>query len=78
MLFPAILKGAGFGPLRPMLHGLVAELADFSDQESLHLVGGAKGALALCRTRQAEDGFKAFEELGPGLEFFDELLEPSP
>ena len=78
VFFAAILDGAGLGLLGPMLHGLAAEFADFLDEESLHFVGGAKGGVALCRGRQAQDGFKLLEEFGPGLEFFDELLEPSP
>lgn len=77
MLLAAIFHGRVVGRLRPVAHGLVAELARSLDHQRLDLVGAAKGLLGTAALGDAEDGFKLFEQLGMVFEPVHECLESS-
>jgi hypothetical protein len=56
-----LLGEAFLGLDGPMLHGLIAQLAEFFDEEFLDLVGRERRGML--RLAQGRDGFDALEEL---------------
>ena len=64
--------------MRPLVHGLVAELAHRIDHERLDFVRSAEGRVRASIGGDPEDRFKLREDLRPPLELVVEFLEPPP